>query len=190
MSFFCIIWIKLKNEQSWRRKWKCNDDLLLILFMSQKMQLHSENEKAFLFMHFNLNYGTDSLPWLSTLNWKSWNFAQDRHAFISPNACSHNKSERVTPNSVSYSFFILLWPSSCSASVCVFVCVWVTVSACITIGVILGFGCYNPDGAIGGSGYKSMVSMAVWAAVILSEQHATVSLEPVQILTRLWMRHL
>ena len=59
-----IILIKLQNEQSWRTKWKCNlDDLLLILFMSQKMQLYSENEKAFLLIHFNLNYGTDSLPY-------------------------------------------------------------------------------------------------------------------------------
>ena len=30
--------------------------------MSQKMQLYFENDKAFLLMHFNLNYGTDSLP--------------------------------------------------------------------------------------------------------------------------------
>ena len=27
------------------------------------MQLYSENEKAFLLIHFNLNYGTDSLPY-------------------------------------------------------------------------------------------------------------------------------
>ena len=33
--------------------------------MSQKMQLHSENEKAFLLLHFNLNYGTYSLPYTS-----------------------------------------------------------------------------------------------------------------------------
>ena len=60
---FFIILIKLQNELSWRRKWKCNlDDILLILFMSQKMQLYPENEKAFLLIHFNLNYGTDSLP--------------------------------------------------------------------------------------------------------------------------------
>ena len=38
------------------------DDLLLILFMSQRMQQYFENEKAFLLIHFNLNYGTDSLP--------------------------------------------------------------------------------------------------------------------------------
>lgn len=48
----------------------------------------------------------------------------------------------------------------------------------------------NLDRAIGGSGYKSLASMAVWAAVILTEQHAIVSLKPVQILTWLWMRHL
>ena len=43
-----------QNEQSWKRKWKCNlDDLLLIVFMSQKMQLYSEKEKAFLLIHFN-----------------------------------------------------------------------------------------------------------------------------------------
>ena len=32
-------------------------------FMSQKLQLYSENKKAFLLIHFNLNYGTDSLPY-------------------------------------------------------------------------------------------------------------------------------
>ena len=31
--------------------------------MSQKKQLYSENERAFLLIHFNLNYGTDSLPY-------------------------------------------------------------------------------------------------------------------------------
>ena len=50
----------LEEENEWM---KCSlDDLLLISFMSQKMQLYSENEKAFLLIHFHLNYGTDSLP--------------------------------------------------------------------------------------------------------------------------------
>lgn len=30
--------------------------------MSQKMQIYFESEKAFLLVHFNFNYGTDSLP--------------------------------------------------------------------------------------------------------------------------------
>ena len=34
----------------------------------KKMQLCSENEKAFLLIHFNLNYGTDSLPHLGCRN--------------------------------------------------------------------------------------------------------------------------
>ena len=30
------------------------------------MQLYYENEKAFLLIHFNLNYGTNSLPYIKT----------------------------------------------------------------------------------------------------------------------------
>ena len=53
--------MKLQNGQCRR---KCSlDDLSLILFTSQKMQIYSENEKAFLLIHLNLNYGTDLLPY-------------------------------------------------------------------------------------------------------------------------------
>ena len=43
-----------------------NENAILMIYysfyLSQKMQLYSENEKGFLLMHFNWNYGTDSLP--------------------------------------------------------------------------------------------------------------------------------
>ena len=55
-----------QNEWSWRRKWKCKfDDLLLISFVSHIMKRWPWNEKAFLLMHFHfqiwhfkLNFGT------------------------------------------------------------------------------------------------------------------------------------
>ena len=51
LVIFLVVW---QNEQCWRRKWKCNlDDLLLILFMSQIMQLWPWNEQAFLIMHLH-----------------------------------------------------------------------------------------------------------------------------------------
>ena len=53
-SVWCFFFIKRQNKQSWMRKWKCNlENWLFVLFMSQNMQLHSENEKWFLLMHFN-----------------------------------------------------------------------------------------------------------------------------------------
>lgn len=42
----------------------------LFLFLSQKLQVHSENQKAFLLiLLINLNYGTNCLPYTATLGW-------------------------------------------------------------------------------------------------------------------------
>ena len=44
--------------------------------MSQKTQLYSKNEKAFLLIHLNLNYGTDLLPFASATGFAlDWSFA-------------------------------------------------------------------------------------------------------------------
>ena len=44
-QFPLVVW---QNEQSWRRKWKCNlDDLLLILFMSKKCSYILKMKKHF-----------------------------------------------------------------------------------------------------------------------------------------------
>ena len=70
----------------------------------KKMQLYFENEKAFLSIHFNLNYGTDSLP-----RGPSW-----PHKFCASMECPQNSTRDFSP------FISLFSPIQFFLMVCLF----------------------------------------------------------------------
>ena len=59
-----IIWIKLQNKRSWIRTWKCNLNDITNLIYESKNAATFWKWKRISVNAFNLNYGTDSLPYV------------------------------------------------------------------------------------------------------------------------------